>query len=363
MTETDLRSQVDAGYASDGTLNDNSPLKGDFVGGLVGFGKNILLQNSRTEKGYVLGSRFVGGLAGGFTGSMLHADSAANTSDVFGNRYVGGIVSVNGSGSIIQTSTNSGLVAGLGKNAAYVGGIVGVNDATWGAGSAAQAEKAQLINCTNSMSGDNATDSRCIRLLQALSTHAGITEYANYVGGLVGYNGTKGSVTWDQYGTPTLGAILYGGTFVGGLAGYNDGNAAIINTSGKTLIIRGQIVADGDAVGGLIGLNTAPVLPAATVAATRVEGAHFVGGVIGAKYAGGQLHRAGHPRQGGRTDHHGHGGPCPCGRRGGRHHRLQPPAGSPAAGRDPCGHAAHLQRRQCADRQHGRDQQRRSGLP
>ena len=200
MTETDLRSQVDAGCASDGTLNDNSPLKGDFVGGLVGFGKNILLQNSRTEKGYVLGSRFVGGLAGGFTGSMLHADSAANTSDVFGNRYVGGIVSVNGSGSIIQTSTNSGLVAGLGKNAAYVGGIVGVNDATWGAGSAAQAEKAQLINCTNSMSGDNATDSRCIRLLQALSTHAGITEYANYVGGLVGYNGTKGSVTWDQYG-------------------------------------------------------------------------------------------------------------------------------------------------------------------
>ena len=73
--------------------------------------------------------------------------------------------------------------------------------------------------------------------------------------GLVGYNGTKGSVTWDQYGTPTLGAILYGDTFVGGLAGYNDGNAAITNTSGKTLIIRGQIVADGDAVGGLIGLN------------------------------------------------------------------------------------------------------------
>lgn len=200
------------------------------------------------------------------------------------------------------------------------------------------------------MSGDNATDSRCIRLLQALSTHAGITEYANYVGGLVGYNGTKGSVTWDQYGTPTLGAILYGGTFVGGLAGYNDGNAAIINTSGKTLIIRGQIVADGDAVGGLIGLNTAPVLPAATVAATRVEGAHFVGGVIGANMPVGSFTVAGHPRQGGRTDHHGHGGPCPCGRRGGRHHRLQPPAGSPAAGRDPCGHAAHLQRRQCADR-------------
>ena len=59
-------------------------------------------------------------------------------------------------------------------------------------------------------------------------------------------------------------------------------NAAITNTSGKPLTIRGQIVADGDAVGGIIGLNTAPVLPTATVAATRVEGVHFVGGVIGA---------------------------------------------------------------------------------
>lgn len=135
---------MDAGYASDGTLNNNSPLKGDFVGGLVGFGQNILLQNSRTEKGYVLGSRFVGGLAGGFTGSTLHADSAANTSDVFGNRYVGGIVSVNGSGGVIQTSTNSGLVAGLGKNAAYVGGIVGVNDATWGAAAPSRPKKRNL---------------------------------------------------------------------------------------------------------------------------------------------------------------------------------------------------------------------------
>ncbi len=32
----------------------------------------------------------------------------------------------------------------------------------------------------------------------------------------------------------------------------------------------------------MIGLNCAPELPSATVAAARVEGVHFVGGVIGA---------------------------------------------------------------------------------
>ncbi len=58
------------------------------------------------------------------------------------------------------------------------------------------------------MSGDNATDSRRINLLQALSTSAGITGYANYVGGMVGYNGKKGSVTWDQYRHPDAGRDL-----------------------------------------------------------------------------------------------------------------------------------------------------------
>ena len=41
------------------------------------------------------------------------------------SRYVGGIVSVNGSNSQINGMTNTGLVAAFGKNAAYVGGIVG----------------------------------------------------------------------------------------------------------------------------------------------------------------------------------------------------------------------------------------------
>ena len=281
LTETQLKEQVMAGFdKKNGTLTDASPLKGDFVGGLVGYGKEIVLNGCKTGKGYVLGSRFVGGLAGGFTGSGVHIQkNDTNSSDVFGSRYVGGIVSVNGSNSKISGMTNTGLVAAFGKNAAYVGGIVGVNDADWG-GSQDPKATATVQNCANRMSGDNATDTRRINLLKELSSSAG--GYADYVGGIAGSNGKNGVVTWDKSGTPTLGAILYGNNYVGGVAGYNDENATISNTSGQDLTISGQIVAAGKAVGGMIGLNCAPELPYATVKVSRVAGQQLVGGVIGA---------------------------------------------------------------------------------
>lgn len=274
LTETQLKEQVKAGFDETGTLTDASPLKGDFVGGLVGYGKDIVLEDCKTGKGYVLGSRFVGGLAGGFTGSGVKQNDT-NSSDVFGSRYVGGIVSVNGNNSIINGMTNTGLVAAFGKNAAYVGGIVGVNDAGWG-GSQDPKATATVQNCANRMSGDNATDTRRINLLKELSG------CADYVGGIAGCNGKNGVVTWDKNGTPTLGAILYGNNYVGGVAGYNDEKATISNTSGQDLTISGQIVAAGKAVGGMIGLNCASTLPSATVAVSRVAGQQLVGGVIGA---------------------------------------------------------------------------------
>lgn len=274
LTETQLKEQVKAGFDETGTLTDASPLKGDFVGGLVGYGKEIVLNGCKTGKGYVLGSRFVGGLAGGFTGSGVQQNDT-NSSDVFGSRYVGGIVSVNGSNSKISGMTNTGLVAAFGKNAAYVGGIVGVNDADWG-GSQDPKATATVQNCANRMSGDNATDTRRINLLKELNG------CADYVGGIAGCNGKNGVVTWDKNGTPTLGAILYGNNYVGGVAGYNDENATISNTSTHDLTISGQIVAAGKAVGGMIGLNCASTLPSATVKVSRVAGQQLVGGVIGA---------------------------------------------------------------------------------
>lgn len=285
MTETQLKTAVKGGYAADGTLTDGSPLKGDFVGGLVGFASGCTLDNCTTQKGYVLGRCFVGGMAGGFSGSRLETTGGSNSSTVLGNRYVGGVVSVNGSQSTVSGVTNSGLVAGLGKNAAYVGGIAGLNDADWG--STAANATATIKNCVSSMASDAATNSSRSALLQALSTYEAAnkekaTTRAAYVGGLVGRNGKNAVLTWDKdASTVQIGAVISGSDFVGGLVGCNDATAKITNTSASLLTVSGE-VAGGNAVGGMIGLNLAPALPAADIKVTEISGTLCVGGVIGA---------------------------------------------------------------------------------
>mgnify|MGYP002769354828 CR=1 FL=1 len=286
MTETQLKTAVKGGYAADGALTDDSPLKGDFVGGLVGFASGCTLDNCTTQKGYVLGRCFVGGMAGGFSGSELETTGGSNSSTVLGNRYVGGVVSVNGSQSTVSGVTNSGLVAGLGKNAAYVGGIAGLNDAEWGSTNAANTT-ATIQNCVSSMASDTATNSSRSALLQALSTYKNAsnqetTTRADYVGGLVGRNGKNAVLTWDTSATTVqIGAVICGNDFVGGLVGCNDATAKITNTSTSLLTVSGE-VAGGNAVGGMIGLNLAPALPAADIKVTEISGTLCVGGVIGA---------------------------------------------------------------------------------
>lgn len=286
MTETQLKTTVKGGYANDGALTDDSPLKGDFVGGLVGFASGCKLENCTTQKGYVLGRCFVGGMAGGFSGSQLKITGGSNSSTVLGNRYVGGVVSVNGSQSTVSGVTNSGLVAGLGKNAAYVGGIVGLNDADWGSTNAANTT-ATIQNCVSSMASDTATNSSRSALLQALSTYKDAsnqetTARADYVGGLVGRNGKNAVLTWDTDATTVqIGAVICGNDFVGGLVGCNDATAKITNTSTSLLTVSGEVTG-GKAVGGMIGLNLAPALPAADIKVTEISGALCVGGVIGA---------------------------------------------------------------------------------
>lgn len=286
MTETQLKTAVKGGYANDGALTDDSPLKGDFVGGLVGFASGSKLENCTTQKGYVLGRCFVGGMAGGFSGSQLKITGGSNSSTVLGNRYVGGVVSVNGSQSTVSGVTNSGLVAGLGKNAAYVGGIAGLNDAEWGSIDAANTT-ATIQNCVSSMASDTATNSSRSALLQALSTYKNAnnqetTTRADYVGGLVGRNGKNAVLTWDEHATTVqIGAVICGNDFVGGLVGYNDATAKITNTSTSLLTVSGEVTG-GKAVGGMIGLNLAPALPAADIKVTEISGTLCVGGVIGA---------------------------------------------------------------------------------
>ena len=261
LSENDVKTLIANGYGSDGTLSAASPLQGDFVGGLVGFGEDVKISHCKTGSGYVLGNTFVGGVGGGLSTGTVLSDGTANSSHVFGHRYVGGVVSYNGSGSTITGMSNTGMTAAFGKDAAYAGGIVGYNKGT-------------LTNCTAAASTNTATNTSRVQLLQAMAQN----HYADFVGGVAGYN--AGTITWTQ--TAAVSTLLHGGSFVGGVVGFNDAGAAITVADSAALTVSGRIAGEQDAVGGLVGLNCGTALPAVTVKAELVSGRYCVGGVLGA---------------------------------------------------------------------------------
>ena len=261
LSENDVKTLIENGYGNGGTLSAASPLQGDFVGGLVGFGDGVTITNCETGSGYVLGNTFVGGVIGGLsTGTVLN-DGAANNSHVFGHRYVGGVVSFNGKGGSITGMSNTGMTAAFGANAAYAGGIVGYNAGT-------------LTNCTAAASTNTATNESRVKLLQAMAKGY----YADFVGGVAGYNAD--TITWTK--DAAVSTLLNGGSFVGGVVGFNDADATISVADSAALTVSGRITGAQDAVGGLVGLNSGTTLPAVTVKAELISGRYCVGGVLGA---------------------------------------------------------------------------------
>ena len=261
LGENDVKTLIENGYGNGGTLSAASPLQGDFVGGLVGFGDGVTITDCKTGSGYVLGNTFVGGVVGGLsTGTVLN-DGAANNSHVFGHRYVGGVVSFNGAGGSITGMSNTGMTAAFGAKAAYAGGIVGYNAGT-------------LTNCTAAASTNTATNASRVQLLHDMAKGY----YADFVGGVAGYN--AGAITWTK--TAAVSTLLNGGSFVGGVVGFNDEKAQIIVQNSAALTVSGRITGAQDAVGGLVGLNSGTTLPAVTVKAELISGRYCVGGVLGA---------------------------------------------------------------------------------
>lgn len=259
LTETQLKKQVKEGFdKKTGTLTDASPLKGDFVGGLVGYGKEIVLNGCKTGKGYVLGSRFVGGLAGGFTGSGVQQNDT-NSSDVFGNRYVGGVIGANlpvgrftvtDDGAFI-TNVTSGRV----EADAVAGGIIGYNRLL-----AAKPTNVTLeallptINestgvLTDSTDAETETDTPIILtgFQNKLNLQADI-----YVGGIVGANDANTKLTIQK---ATNGATQ-NALSVGGL---NPSNGAFKNGVSLNALADGRYYFDtarGALAGGIIGYAT-----------------------------------------------------------------------------------------------------------
>ncbi len=260
-----------AGYADGYTYKqeDRDKLRGRYVGGIVGYGEQSVLYDCETEaNGYVLGSEYVGGIIGALnqsdTQTALLSENGTrttvNASYVIGNSYVGGIIGENKGGSTIKNCVNTGVAAGYD---AYIGGICGANE-----------NNAAIINCASYVSDTNNAIYRRVTDWGAVGS---------YAGGLTGYN--SGTITFSDkdnaVSTRSVAGIVVGRHYVGGLVGYNDTDGTIdINYT----LIGGRVAATGDCVGGLIGLNASIKLleKKLTIKPSSVQGRYYVGGAIGA---------------------------------------------------------------------------------
>lgn len=260
-----------AGYADGYTYKqeDRDKLRGRYVGGIVGYGEQSVLYDCETEaNGYVLGSEYVGGIVGALnqsdTQTALLSENGTrttvNASYVIGNSYVGGIIGENKGGSTIKNCVNTGVAAGYN---AYIGGICGANE-----------NKAAIINCASYVSDTNNAIYRRVTDWGAVGS---------YAGGLTGYN--SGTITFSDkdnaVSNRSVAGIVVGRHYVGGLVGYNDTDGTIdINYT----LIGGRVAATGDCVGGLVGLNASTELleKKLTIKPSSVQGRYYVGGAIGA---------------------------------------------------------------------------------
>ena len=274
-----------------GAVNENAVVAGyTVVGGIVG--KNIGevkdSKNAISKKGLVVGTSYLAGGAFGYNASEK-TDGFENGNNVFGKGMVGGIMGWNGNlgedgdetiltymkdlkfddspsyydallgierklkpqaGGSIESCKNKGFIY---AKDCFLGGIAGVNFGT--------------ISKSNAESGTD-TD------FTQLHENGG----ADCVGGIVGYNGTSGSVD-GKIGVSAQNANveLVAGDFTGGIVGVNAG--AITGYASVT----GNIYAKGDCVGGVIGINTnKQAISQMTINKVKnIKGNFFVGGAIG----------------------------------------------------------------------------------
>lgn len=244
-------------------------LKGDYVGGIAGCGKQSVFYDCFTRKnGYVLGQNYVGGIVGGMRGDHTWriggTNVTANAGYVIGNSYVGGIIGENINNKI-EDCINNGIAAGYGS---YIGGIVGYNDAEEG-------KTAEILDCASYLSDYNDAIYRMI--VDQWQTKG------SYVGGLAGYNNSRITFTSASaaVSVKAVSSIVVGKDYVGGMVGFNDVDG-VIDTD--YTLIGGRIYGYGDCVGGCIGLNASGALmeKAVTIKPYSVTGRYCVGGVIGA---------------------------------------------------------------------------------
>lgn len=209
---------------------------GNNVGGVAGYSKNSSFENCENKGGYVFGESYVGGIIGRAEGELvLNGNGKENNSTVVGSQYVGGIISEINEKSSLKNWVNKGLVF---STNGYCGGIAGFN-------------KGKVENCYVKM--DNHEDGLVEKreenkafyyyLTENKVSLSEITKEADYVGGVVGYNG--GEVLIES---EILSPIVIGRNYLGGVVGYNLGKVSLKN-------VTEPIISGSNFIGGVFGFN------------------------------------------------------------------------------------------------------------
>ena len=257
-----------AGNVTDGR-NNGTITGNEYVGGMVGSNADgSQLKNlTNGESADITGENYVGGIAGTNAGTITAQNQAnlINRGSITGQNYVGGVAGEN-IGTIEYVKNDVSLnVKDSTKDAAYFGGVAGING---------------RVDDKNTTDDESATGT----ITSATNEGNVIAVNADYVGGIVGHNTINGVL--DGMGNSNDGRVE-GATYVGGVAGKND--AAITGTVDDMVGIanNGVVIAHEGGAGGIFGENTGNIeyaeltnngIVSGTYNADKVAG---TGGLIG----------------------------------------------------------------------------------
>lgn len=229
-----------AGNVTDGR-NNGTITGNEYVGGMVGSNADgSQLKNlTNGESADITGENYVGGIAGTNAGTITAQNQAnlINRGSITGQNYVGGVAGEN-IGTIEYVKNDVSLnVKDSTKEAAYFGGVAGING---------------RVDDENTSDDESATGT----ITSATNEGNVIAVNADYVGGIVGHNTVNGVL--DGMGNSNDGRVE-GATYVGGVAGKND--AAITGAVNDMVGIEnnGVVIAHKGGAGGIFGENTGDI--------------------------------------------------------------------------------------------------------
>ena len=251
-----------AQYTEEEVESISSTLYGTNVGGIAGLAENSKIEDCSTEGGYVIGKSNVGGIVGIVTNAggtwSLDGNGQQNAAYVVGNEKVGGIIGNVGENCEISNWSNTGIVTAKEQ---FGGGITGYNEGT-------------IINCISNVDISSVSGDTLLEVAKARGDNG------DSIGGLAGYNNGTIKIESSQnvFAENNVVSVVAGKNYVGGIIGYNDTEGTL-----EGYALGGGYLSGSRFVGGICGINLSSNLFESELSASpnKIEGDYYVGGIAG----------------------------------------------------------------------------------